>query len=179
VAPYEHRTLVEAATDINRRGGERMTVRCSRWEFCMHFTRKNTALAASLALASSALVGGPAMADPNGGGGVELVCGTETFEVTVAGNGEWTPAHDANSTTVWQPVAFANQVGEVTAADDGAVLASFADDTFTAKKGNRTGQGSLKCRFSAVEGPVLDSNFPDEIDGVYYSFSGDVWVKTV
>jgi len=145
----------------------------------MRSTRKTAALAATLALAGSAVLGGPAMADPKGVGVVGLVCGSESYEVTVAGNGTWTPAHDANSTTVWQPVAFANQVGVVTAADDGAVLDSFADDTLTAKKGNRTGQGSLECSFSATEGPVLDSNFPNEVEGVFYSISGDVWIKTV
>lgn len=146
----------------------------------MPLKRKTAALAASaVALASSALVSSPATADPSGGGLVGLTCGSQSYEFTVAGNGDWTAAHDANSTTVWQPVAFANQIGEVTAADDGALLASFADDTFTAKKGNRTGQGSLKCHFSASAGPVLDSSFPDEVEGVFYSFSGDVWVKTV
>lgn len=80
---------------------------------------------------------------------------------------------------MWQPVAFGSQVGEAIAADDGEVLASFADDTFVAKVGNRKGQGSLACTFSGEEGPVLDPNFPDELKGVYYSFSGEVWVKTV
>ena len=140
----------------------------------MRLSLKSAALAASLALASSALVGGPALADPNQDSLVDLVCGSEEYKVTVAGNGNWTPAHDAESTTVWQPVAFANQIGEVRAADNGEVLDSFEDVTFTAKNGKRTGQGSLKCRFSAVQGPVFDEFFGEE---VFFSFSGDVWVK--
>lgn len=141
----------------------------------MHFTRKTAALAASLALAGSAIVGGPAMADPTRSGLIHVVCGSDSYEVTVAGNGDWTPAHDANSNTVWQPVAFANEVAEVRAGSaNGALIASFADPP-SAKNGVRTGQGTRACTYSGMDGPVFD---PDFGQVVVFLFSGDVWVKT-
>ena len=63
-------------------------------------------LAAATVLTVSATTGA-AHADPvKNGFTVAVTCGTDTFTAVVAGNGEFTPAHDLGSTSVLIPVSF-------------------------------------------------------------------------
>jgi len=141
----------------------------------MRPTFKTAALAASLALAGSAIVGGPAMADPKGTGVQTLTCGGTTYDITVNGNGQWTPAHDSNSSKVFIPVGFANFTGAAYDVD-GNLIAEFTDPSVVFKTGVRNGQGTpLACTFEGSEGPVYDEEFGQIVT---FTFSGDVLVKT-
>jgi hypothetical protein len=70
--------------------------------------RRLLMLVAGCSLAAGLLVP-TAGADPvNAKNSLQLnaVCGAQTFQVVVNGNGEFTPAHDVNSTMVFIPTAF-------------------------------------------------------------------------
>jgi len=62
-----------------------------------------------LALGLTATLAGPALAGGNNAQ-IRLTCGGTSYDVTVGGNGTWTPARDTGSTLVFHPTAF----GEVT-----------------------------------------------------------------
>jgi hypothetical protein len=131
---------------------------------------KKTALVACVALASTALVGGPAMADPRlRGNPVEVICGSDKFEVVVAGNGAWTPAHDVNSNKVWQPVAFGNEVFKVF--EDGVLVVEEGPGDLLVKNGNREGVKTQTCTFSGSD------EFLEEGVHVRIEFRGDVTLK--
>ena len=70
---------------------------------------KRLLIAGGLALACIAPTAGTALADPKTPP-IELTCLGETYQITVNGNGQWTPAHDNNSSLVGVPIAF----GELT-----------------------------------------------------------------
>ena len=58
---------------------------------------------------AAALIAPTAGADPTNAKNAQLiqaVCGTDTFDVVVNGNGEFTPAHVIGSTSVFVPTAF-------------------------------------------------------------------------
>jgi hypothetical protein len=58
---------------------------------------------------AAALIAPSAGADPTNAKNSQLihaVCGTDTFDVVVNGNGEFTPAHVIGSTSVFVPTAF-------------------------------------------------------------------------
>lgn len=68
----------------------------------------------------------PAIADPKGET-FPLVCDDgNTYQVTTNGNGEFTPAHDADSTRTFVPLAFGEFTGTVTDAQ-GNVVDSFSE----------------------------------------------------
>jgi len=71
-------------------------------------------IAGALALGALGVSSATAHADPSVGLLVELECQGETFQVVVAGNGEWTPAHDLNSNLVGVPIAFGEFTGTFT-----------------------------------------------------------------
>jgi hypothetical protein len=71
-------------------------------------------IAGALALGGLCVSSATAHADPSVGLLVELHCQGETFQVVVAGNGEWTPAHDLNSNLVGVPIAFGEFTGTFT-----------------------------------------------------------------
>lgn len=70
----------------------------------------------ALALAIIGLSASTVGADPKPLIAVQLNCGGEIFDVSVAGNGDWTPAHDLNSTLVGVPIAFGEFNGVFTPA---------------------------------------------------------------
>jgi hypothetical protein len=84
---------------------------------------------------ASALLVGTAGADPSKGDTVPLVCDNgKAYTVVVNGNGEFTPAHDLNSNTVFVPVSFGSTT--ITAVlPDGTVM------TFT-EPGSSKGQSA-------------------------------------
>jgi hypothetical protein len=46
-----------------------------------------------------------------------LTCDGTTYQVTVSGNGQWTPARDTDSTVVFHPTAFGEFTGTFTPSD--------------------------------------------------------------
>jgi hypothetical protein len=72
----------------------------------------------ALVLAGLGVTTGTAHADPPGET-IALDCEGETFQVTVYGNGEFTPAHDLNSTLIGVPIAFGDFTGVFTPAGGG------------------------------------------------------------
>ncbi len=136
--------------------------------------RRTIAFAGAASLIAVGLAASPAFADPKPAGQLTLDCGTP-IEVTVAGNGQWTPAHDLGSTSVYQPVGFGAFTGTVYDGD-GNVLDNFIDPSEVFKGGKRVGQGTpLECSFQGVEGPGYDPYFDQDVTFVY---SGTVFVQT-
>jgi hypothetical protein len=113
---------------------------------------------------ASALCAGTAGADPKSGEVFPLDCDNgETYTVVVKGNGEFTPGHDLDSTTVLVPVSFGEFTGTVTDPDGNVV------DTITepeAAKGESAEglEDPVTCTFS--------TSFED--DGLTFTFSGSV-----
>ena len=66
---------------------------------------------AALVLGMSAVLAAPALAGSSGNKAhLTLTCQGESHDVIIGGNGDWTPARDTATTTVFHPNAF----GEVT-----------------------------------------------------------------
>lgn len=133
---------------------------------------RHSALAASFLLAATPLVlASPAQADPGGDETFPLVCDNgETYTITTAGNGAFTPAHDVNSTTIFVPTGFGEFHGEVTSVETGEVLETFTDPP--AIKGNSEKQRgtSLSCTFS-----FSGDEFVPELGGlVHFEGGGSV-----
>ena len=74
------------------------------------------------AVLASVLWGGAGIAgaDPKTGA-TQLSCGGTTYEVVVAGNGNWTPAHDTDSNVIFIPTWFGDFHGTVLDAEGNPV----------------------------------------------------------
>jgi hypothetical protein len=79
--------------------------------------RLKFALAAILALCVTAMTAGTASADPLKGLPVTLDCGSGPISAVVNGNGEFTPAHDVDSTGVFVPLQFGPETDVFTDAE--------------------------------------------------------------
>jgi hypothetical protein len=109
---------------------------------------------------------GSATADPRTeDGAFPLTCNGVTYQVVTAGNGEWTPAHDANSNLVFIPHSFGVFHGEVRDAD-GNLVDSFDEPAATQGSGKQ--KNDVTCTYSFSE--VSDGSDPEFPAG--YSFSG-------
>jgi hypothetical protein len=75
-------------------------------------------ISGALALGGLGVTAGTVQADPKTEP-IALDCQGETFQVVVNGNGQWTPAHDLNSTLVGVPIAFGEFTGVFTPAGGG------------------------------------------------------------
>ena len=106
------------------------------------------ALAAAIGIA--VVLPGAAQADPltPHTDTFELTCGAETYEVVVAGNGLFLPAHDVNSTRMFVATGFGEGSGTVSIADTGEIIDEFTDPAIS--KGNATKQRhtSVSCSFT-------------------------------
>ena len=134
------------------------------------FARTLTVGGLGLALAVPASFGGTAYADPRSEDApFDLTCGSATYQVVTAGNGDWTPAHDTHSNLVFIPHAFTGFHGEVRDADGNLV------DTFDEPAGSQ-GSGKQKndvsCTFSFHE--VSDGSDPEFPAGYTFTGSGGV-----
>lgn len=117
---------------------------------------------------ASALLSGGAGADPQTGFTFPLVCDNgQTYDVTSNGNGEFTPAHDIESTTVFVPVAFGPFTGTVRNAQN-QVVDSFTDPASAKGQSARGLADPVTCTYSFTE--VSDGSDPDFPAG--YTFSG-------
>src|SRR3954471_6139333 len=96
---------------------------------------KSAITVTSLGSAMAMAVATPASAAQNI---IPLTCGSTTYQVATNGNGDWTPARDTNSTTVFHPVAFGEFNGTFTPAD-GSEPITETDPPSRARLNRRTG----------------------------------------
>lgn len=117
-----------------------------------------------------ALVGGPALADP-GPAVATLTCGSTTWEIALSdGQGEFTPAHDANSNRVFVPTAFGDFTGTVYDAQ-GALVDSFTEEGETVK-GSGKQQGAVDCTYRFDQ--ISDGSDPEFPAGYRFIGTGEV-----
>jgi len=75
-----------------------------------------------------------------------LTCNGTTYQVTISGNGNWTPARDNNSTLVFHPTAFGEFTGTFTPADGTPQTVTEPPQEFQAQPPN--GHPQISCTFS-------------------------------
>lgn len=107
------------------------------------------ALGAALLLAAAPLgLATSAHADP-GGDTFALDCDNGTsYTVVTAGNGAFTPAHDADSNTVFVPTSFGEFHGTVTDAETGEVLDEFTEPPAVKGSSEKQRGTSVTCTFT-------------------------------
>ncbi len=113
----------------------------------------------------------PATADPGDASDpIVLVCENgNTYAATVAGNGDFTPAHDLGSTSILVPTAFGEFQGTVRDTS-GAVLAEFTEPPSTKGRSTRSRATSTTCTFA-----FSVTDFDEEFGQVVtFSASGSV-----
>jgi hypothetical protein len=139
-------------------------------------TRWTTRALGGAAVAASVLGSGmgAAGADPKGGV-THLTCDDgASYEVVVAGNGNWTPAHDSNSNTVFVPTWFGDFHGTVRDAD-GNVIEDFVEEGDDPKgQSAKKKDDILECTFSFIE--VSDGSDPEFPEGFTFTGVGEVRV---
>jgi hypothetical protein len=111
--------------------------------------RARARVAAVIAAGAVVVLGSPVGAAPvNGhnGGIVDVDCGQDAFQVVVAGNGAWTPAHVVDSNDVFLPSAFGPFTGTFTPAGGGDPVP--VDDPAFAKPAPRNDKPVLTCTYS-------------------------------
>jgi hypothetical protein len=84
---------------------------------------------------------------------VTLTCDGQDYDIVVAGNGAWTPAHDLNSTLVGVPIAFGEFHGVFT--PTGGTPESFTDPAFAKPNTPRTRNLIIDCTYT------VSGTFPD------------------
>lgn len=124
---------------------------------------------AALGLTGTALAvplswGAPALADPHGEL-ISLTCGGTTYQVSVAGNGDYTPAHDLASTKVFIPHAFGEFTGTVRDAS-GTVVGTETDPATVQGSGKQP--NDVTCTYTLTF--VSDGSDPGFPAG--YTFTG-------
>lgn len=110
----------------------------------------------ALALAAIGLSASTVGADPKPPFDVQLNCGGEIVDVSVAGNGAWTPAHDLDSTLVGVPLAFGEFSGVFTPTDGEPV--EFTDPPFAKPNLPKTRNLVIDCTYT-VDGQNADGTF--------------------
>jgi len=85
-------------------------------------------------------------ADPKPEIDITLTCGDEVVQVSVAGNGDWTPAHDLNSTLVGVPIAFGEFSGVFT--PTGGEPQAFTEPPFAKPNVPKTRNLIVDCTYS-------------------------------
>lgn len=116
-------------------------------------------------LAAGLLLAAPATASADPGGAAEsfpLVCDNGvTYRIVVAGNGEFTPAHDIDSNTILVPTAFGPFVGTVTD-PDGNVVQEINEPGSTKGQSSKQRRTTATCTFHL-----------EETDEAGFTFSAD------
>lgn len=113
-------------------------------------------ISGTLGLAVVVLSATSVSADPKPGIDVQLTCDGETFDVAVAGNGNWTPAHDLNSTLVGVPFGFGEFTGVFTPTD--GTPEAFTDPPFAKPNVPKTRNLVIQCTYT-VSGEFPDGSF--------------------
>jgi len=134
-------------------------------------SRRSTLVLALLApLATTMLVVAPAHADPVGAQGalpLTVTCDNgAVYDVISNGNGNWTPAHDLDSTSTLVPVSFGETTFTVTDAS-GTVL-----DSETTPAGTK-GQSGKQVRGTAISCSYTGGGMDPE-SGMVFTLSGTV-----
>ncbi len=118
-------------------------------------------VAAGLAVGVAAA---PASADPRKGEIIPLACDNgQSYTIAVNGNGEFTPGHDTDSTSVLVPVAFGAFTGTVTDAE-GNVAETFSEPGAAKGQSGKNAKNTVTCTFSFSE------TFTE--DGETFTFTG-------
>ena len=107
----------------------------------------------AVAIAAVGLSGPSVSADPKPNIDVTLTCDGQDYDIVVAGNGAWTPAHDLNSTLVGVPIAFGEFNGVFT--PTGGAPEPFTDPAFAKPNPPRTSNLIIDCSFT------ISGTFPD------------------
>ena len=110
---------------------------------------KKLLLITSLALCAIGMVAGAAAADP-GGDPIELTCGEATFSVVTSGNGQFTPAHDVDSNTVFIPLSFGEFHGTIRDADD-VIIDDFTEPATQKGKAGAHSKDTVSCTYVISE----------------------------
>jgi hypothetical protein len=133
---------------------------------------KMRAVGATTVLAAVLWIGvGTAAADPNESV-TELTCGGTTYETVVAGNGNWTPAHDSDSNVIFIPTWFGDFHGTVLDTE-GNVFDEFVEEADSPKGESAKTKGDiLECTFSFTE--VSDGSDPEFPEGFTFVGEGEV-----
>jgi hypothetical protein len=107
-----------------------------------------------VALVSAAFVAGAASADPvNKGLPVTLTCGGSSISTVTNGNGQFTPAHDTNSTATFIPLQF-GEVTDVFTDPEGHTTTNTEPPSPPKGSANPPNKTVLDCTFHAdVHGP--------------------------
>jgi hypothetical protein len=112
--------------------------------------KKPIIAAACLGVGAALSISTPASADPKGEP-IQLTCdGGATYSVTVNGNGDFTPGHDINGTTVLIPTSFGDFHGVITDST-GAVVDEFTDPAMEKGDSTKPRATSVNCTFVIVE----------------------------
>jgi hypothetical protein len=107
----------------------------------------------AVAIAAVGLSGPSVGADPKPNIDATLTCGGQDYDIVVAGNGAWTPAHDLNSTLVGVPIAFGEFTGVFT--PTGGVPQPFTDPAFAKPNQPRTRNLIIECAVT-ISGTFAD-----------------------
>ncbi len=107
----------------------------------------------ALALTTTMFVTAPATAAPKPTIDIQLFCGDEPIDVSVSGNGDWTPAHDLNSNLVGVPIAFGTFEGVFT--PTGGDPQPFTEAPFAKRNVPRTRNLIIECSYT------INGSFPD------------------
>lgn len=113
-----------------------------------------------VALGLSATLATPALARNTGNKAqLSLTCDGETHQVTIAGNGDWSPARDNDSTVVFHPTAF-GQVNRAFYPADGSPTLTQTEPPHEFQAQAQNGHPRVDCSF------LYDVTYPDgrEID---------------
>jgi hypothetical protein len=106
-----------------------------------------------LSLAAVGMSAPVVSADPKPGIDITLTCDGVDYDVSVAGNGVWTPAHDLDSTLVGVPIAFGEFDGVFT--PTGGDPEPFTDPPFAKPNPPRTRNLIIECTFA------ISDTFPE------------------
>ena len=127
---------------------------------------------------ASALAGATAAgADPKNGELIPVVCDNgHRYQVAVNGNGEFTPAHDADSTAMLVPVSFGPFTGTIRNAQ-GQVVDSFTEPGSAKGQAAKGLTDPVQCTYTIHE--VSDGSDPEFPAGFTFDGTGTVVGKIV
>ena len=137
---------------------------------------KRVLAAAGIAGLATAVMAGPAAADPKSGFLIDLDCGDGEVQVVSSdNNAPWSPALDTGSNAVYQPLGFKDETGLVEVLDGPNACVTFEfDSEDTMKNGKRKGVDVQECSFSSEA-----EFFEEELEGnIHLTISGTVYLKT-
>lgn len=129
----------------------------------------------AVAVGVASVVPGMAHADPltPSSDTFELSCGAESYEVVIAGNGAFLPAHDVHSTRILVPTYFGETTGTVTIAGTDEVIDQFTDPPIWKGRATKGRATSVSCTYTIVfeiHDEQLDEHLVVEITGPVEGF---------